>query len=99
MEQDDRQQQLMELEREVHQIAVDLDAIHKDLQSFHDGLAALERRAEAAGLKVLEFGLKDAFVKTGRAGQALVDAHVRLNLPSDAYTPAGASAPPEGARQ
>lgn len=63
----------------VRQIVKETDDLHRDLRAFQDRLRALEQKTADAGLPRLEFALRDAYSKSSKAGQAVVQAHVRLN--------------------
>lgn len=78
-----------QFEEEIHALAADLNAQHKQLHALSQKLDALERELGQAGFRRVKMALRDAYANITEAGQALVKAHMNLNVPPGAWEDQG----------
>ena len=70
---------------EVRDVTYQLDELHRNIQEMENWLAHLEDEAESANLPRVRYALRDTVQKLIKASQALVEAHLTLNIPAVAY--------------
>lgn len=85
MNQTEYRQAVERLTQEVRELTYQLDEIHRTLQEFENWIIRLEDESDAAGLPRLNDALRDTYQKLIKASQALVEAHLTLNLPMTAF--------------
>ena len=85
MNQIEQQQTAERIAQEVREVTYQLDELHRSLQDIENWIFRLEDESDAASLPRVRYALRDTFQKLIKASQALVEAHLTLNLPMTAF--------------